>query len=131
MRRAVFEEDKGLEHYLNLAASHMPRNTDLPFYLKKKAESWCNKERPDWTDSERLHAYAIALKNVMDGSVVDVALTNWLRNRGGDRVKAINAMIAGQVPKKGPGYRWRAWFSTRWADRYSVRNAETVLPPAK
>lgn len=123
--------DNDLIYYLLMETTHLPRNTDLPLYAKRKALLWMREHRDEWTESDKLSAYAAALPFVMDGSRADAFLQRWMREKRQDlNVQRMNKHFEGKaIPRKGFFARIVSSLGfVRTADRMQIRSAYTVLP---
>jgi len=123
--------DNELTFYLLNQTTHLPRDTDLPAYAKRKALLWMKEKRPEWTEIDQLDAYAAALPYVMDGSKADVFLNRWMGIKNQDlRVQRMNKHYEGKyVPDKGLISKFfdLIWMH-RTADKMQIASAYTVLP---
>lgn len=123
--------DNELIFYLLNETTHLPRDLDLPSYMKRKALLWMKEKRPEWTEQDKLDAYSNAIPYVLDGSKSDAFLRRWMGVKRQDLMVArMNKHYDGMyVPEKGFIARF---FDTigmhRTADRRQIASAYRVLP---
>lgn len=111
----------------------MPRNTDLPPLLKRKAIAYMVSEKRGWTEQRREEELAKALPIALTGSTIDERYRYWLCKQEKVQVTAFNMVAAGYAIRK------RGWFNKlvygvgfrKTANKWWLARAESILPTPK
>lgn len=132
--RAVWQYsgDVELRDYLRLQASLMPRNTDLPNLLKRKAEAWRREKRPGWTDSEFYSEFTAALPCAMSDNHVDERMRRWVGQQDPREIRRFNARVGGVNSQRTRLSDLVGWLRLPRLQKWlEWRNAIQVLPASK
>lgn len=127
--------DNELVYRIRIESALLPRDTSLPFTLKRKAMAWLRSERPGLTQQESEIQIARAIRVALSNGPIDDAYHSWLKAHYKEPVlvAALNVMQGGAyVPRRTKFNRFvRCLGFRKFADNRWLKSAVSVMPEPK